>query len=97
EEFEDVDESGATLSPDGKTFAYRAGLGAKKFIVVGDRKGEDFSYVGSPKFSPDGKLVAYEAAVGEKQDRKFIVVGDKKLRDWDYVTGPSFTPDGKVV
>lgn len=97
EEFEEIDESGGLFSPDGKTFAYGAHRGTRAFVVLGETKGEEFSYVGHPKFSPDGKVVAYEAAAGENQERKFIVVGDRKLGPFDFVLGPSFSRDGKVV
>jgi Tol biopolymer transport system component len=99
DEVDEVEESGGIFSPDGRTVAYRASRGDKYFVVVGDRKGEEYPYVGRPAFSRDGTQVAYEAKVGPPEQRKSrIIVGERTLKgDFDFVLGPSFTPDGKVL
>jgi len=99
EEFDEIEESGGIFSPDGRTVAYRASRGKKYFVVFGDRKGDDFDYVGRPAIRRDGQQVAYEAKVGSAENRKSrIIVGDRALKgDYDFVVGPVFTPDGKVL
>ena len=99
EEFDEIEESGGLFSPDGKTVAYRASRGDKYFVVVGDRKGANYAYVGRPALSRDGTQVAYEAKVGPPGQRKSrVIVGDRPLKgEFDYVVGPSFGPDGKVL
>lgn len=54
------------FSPDGKTVAYGAEKEGKCFLVVGDKKGEEFEYVGSPSFSSDGKKVVFGAEKGDE-------------------------------
>lgn len=51
-----------TWSPDGKRLAYVAMLGAKRFVVVGDRKNGPFAYFSSAlSWSPDGERLTYVA------------------------------------
>lgn len=63
---EDVQIGRFTFSPDGKTVAYYARKPAKWFVVVGEKKGEDFDGVRAPTFSPDGRKVAFGARKGRE-------------------------------
>src|SRR5438477_9491845 len=50
------------FSPDGKTVSYILAKGGKSFVVVGDKKGEEFDSIEfGPQLSADGKTVAYLA------------------------------------
>jgi len=82
------------FSPDGRTVAYGARDGQHEFVVVGDKKGEEFAGVSNPTFSPDGKTVAYAAW---EDRRNFIIAGDKRGEDFDHVEPPIFSPDGKKL
>ena len=98
----------AVFSHDGKQLAYVAstlykpGEPQKEFIVVGDRKGEEYTQVQRPVFSPDGKSVAYAATNlwGDLADigKWFVMVdGIKRKGRYSTISNVTFSPDGKQV
>ena len=64
------------------------------FVVVGNKKGPKFDFVGEPVFSLNGTSIAHLAKVGEKE---FIVLGDKTGPEFDEVQSPVFSPDGHTI
>ena len=69
---------GIAFSPDGMNVAYKASKGEETFVVIGDQKGSDFTWVSSPTFSKDGTKVIYRA-----DDFFFIhhqLLGDKTMK-----------------
>ncbi len=100
--------SDEVFSHDGKQLAYVANTPykpaqqQKKFIVVGDRKGEEFTFVRPPIFNPNGRSLAYAASNlwGDPVDigKWFIVVnGVKRRTRYSYITSLTFGPDGKQL
>jgi len=79
------------FSPDYSRFAYRAKMGKKEFIVIGETKGPEFDEVRYAVFSPDGSKIAYAAKLNKKW---FIVSGDEKSPEYDRVGPPVFSADG---
>src|SRR5262249_27987592 len=82
---------------DGKTVAYIAEEGAKRFIMRGERRMPSSGIVGPPCFSPEGTSLAYVTGTGEaltqlmidgKADLR-VVTPRRRLAD------PAFSPDGK--
>mgnify|MGYP001609907779 FL=1 len=65
------------FSANGKAVAYSAKKGGKMFVVVGDKKGEEFDLILSPVFSADGKKVAYGARKGRELWWKVLDVAGK--------------------
>ncbi|MBI3272466.1 MAG: HEAT repeat domain-containing protein [Planctomycetes bacterium] len=82
------------FGPDGRSVAYAARRGARQFMVVGDRKGEEFDFVDPPDFSPDGRVVMYRAKKGA---RFVLVVGDRKGAEYDELYYPVFNPRNHEV
>ena len=82
------------LSPDRRTVAYRAKEGKKEFIVIGDKKGEEFDEVRDHVFSPAGDSVTYRARINK---RWFIVNAEQKGAEYDKVGPPCYSPNGKKV
>ncbi|MEW6103907.1 MAG: hypothetical protein AB1630_08880 [bacterium] len=52
--------------------------GGKWFIVIGDKKGEEFDGVGDPVFSPDDKDVACGAQKGRKLWWKVMKIAEER-------------------
>ena len=86
--------SGLTWSPDGQRLAFAARGGAKSWVVVNGKKGQEYEAI-APKsllFSPDGKRFAYLA----RRDGKTIVVLDhQESKPYTQATDLRFSPDGK--
>jgi hypothetical protein len=85
------------FGPYGKTTAFVARQGKKKFVVVGDTaeplQFDDMSS-NSLLFGPDGRRVAYKA----KQDNQwYAVLGEKKMGPYARVENLTFSPDGQTV
>lgn len=55
-----------TIGPDGKTVAYAADDGPRRYIVIGDRKVAVEGRETDPVFSPDGRNVGYGARLGRE-------------------------------
>ena len=97
EEFNQV--SSVTISPDGTHVTY-VGMkhqnfeNQRHFLVVDDRKGDDFDGVACPVFSVDGSAVA---CIVQKGERQRVLVGSKFSEEFDWVAVPTFSPDGKHV
>lgn len=86
-----------TLSADGSSFAYRAKLDNREFVVLGDRRFEEFHNVDRPTISPDGKTVAYAACSAEAGWKWFVVNGDRRGEPFDRVLLPEFCAGGEVA
>lgn len=65
EEFDEV-WSDPSFSPQGKALVYAAKKDRKWFVVVGEKKGQEFDFVWPPTFSLDGTRVAYGARKGRE-------------------------------
>ncbi|HEX7898873.1 MAG TPA: hypothetical protein VF950_14005 [Planctomycetota bacterium] len=62
------------FSPDGRTVAYAADVGATPYVVVGDRKFPAPGRVSDPAFSADGRKVGYGTRVGREIGWKVLDV-----------------------
>lgn len=80
-----------TFSPDISRVAYRAEKGPKAFIVIDNKKGQEFDKVRRAFFSPDGTHMAYAAKDG---DKAFLILDEQKNTAFDFVDDPVFSPDG---
>lgn len=81
----------ATFSPDGTQVAYLAMKSSlfktKMFVVSGDYRGTEYSFMSLPVFSPSGKLVYIGGKPNYLQGKSLIYLGDKveesKCLVWD--------------
>jgi len=95
---EHCDIRGFHFSPRGNSFAY---IGYEdpfmriQRLVVGDKKGPEFHWIGNFSFSPDGQRVAYSASNGK---RTSVYIGENDIApEFDDASDPVFTPDGSQV
>jgi hypothetical protein len=83
-----------TISPDGKTPLFRAGIGGKEFVIHGNEKTGPYDMIYKLQFSSDGKHITYEAEV----DKKFFIFKDKiKFGPYDIVSSLKFSFIGKII
>jgi len=71
------------FSPDGRQFAYIVEEGEKEFIVLNNKEGKMYDWVGWPTFSPDSKQLAYIVKQGAKLGTMFVVLNDKEGKRYD--------------
>lgn len=86
---------GVAFGRSGKSQTYWTLGPGNRSLIIGVKRGPEFTSVGSPTFSPDGTVAAYAAQLGNQY---FIVVGDKRGPEADAVFWKSiFSPDGKKI
>ncbi len=84
--------SSFAFSPDGRRFAFVAGLDSGQTVVADGRPGRFYDTTSDPTWSPDGKHLAYAATHGRLH---FIVRDDQEGPRYDWVGTPVFSFDGR--
>lgn len=89
-------EEDPVFAPVTGTLAYISTKGEKSLMVVGGKKGEEYSSIDSPPvFSSDGRHLAY--STGSDYKTRFVVVDGVPGPSYSYVGWPALNPEGSSV
>jgi Tol biopolymer transport system component len=88
------------FSPNGRRLAYSVAekssnggdMGFAMRLVVDNKPGRPYDFIGAYLFSRDGEQLAY---IAEKEKKKMIVLNERELETYDSVGIPVFDPRGR--